>query len=99
MQARGGFSAVTAHKQWRAVAASLGHDITKQTSASHAMRTNYTRCLGPWEDFMTGGGYEAARAAGTLPSQARHRRCALTPLPTPLRRSPPAARRRSRPSL
>ena len=48
----GGYELVTAEKNWKKVAKSLGKDLTTQTSASFALRTHYQRCLLDLENWL-----------------------------------------------
>ena len=47
--ARGGYKAVCDARRWKEVSATLGHDLTGQTSAGFQMRQNYERCLLEYE--------------------------------------------------
>ena len=47
--ARGGYKAVCDNRRWKEVCATLGHDLTGQTSAGFQMRQNYERCLLEYE--------------------------------------------------
>ena len=48
----GGYELVTAEKNWKKVAKTLGKDLTTQTSASFALRTHYQRCLLDLENWL-----------------------------------------------
>ena len=43
---------MTEEKRWKQVARTLGRDLSKQTSASHSMRTNYHRTLLDFENWL-----------------------------------------------
>ena len=47
--ARGGYKAVCDARRWKEVCATLGHDLSGQTSAGYQMRQNYERCLLEYE--------------------------------------------------
>ena len=66
---RGGYHAVTAHKQWRSVCVALGFDLEGQTSASYAMRRNYER-TGLFLLEATGGDTTLDRAAAAAATDA-----------------------------
>ena len=48
----GGYELVTAEKNWKKIAKTLGKDLTTQTSASFALRTHYQRCLLDLENWL-----------------------------------------------
>lgn len=47
--ARGGYKEVCDARRWKEVCATLGHDLSGQTSAGYQMRQNYERCLLEYE--------------------------------------------------
>ena len=61
--ARGGYKAVCDTRRWKEVCATLGHDLTGQTSAGFQMRQNYERCLLEYEFAEHGRSLELVQDA------------------------------------
>jgi hypothetical protein len=59
----GGYELVTEEKRWMQVARKLGRDLTKQTSASTAIRTNYQRALLDFENWLWWGAVQVAESS------------------------------------
>jgi hypothetical protein len=73
----GGSDLVTEEKRWKQVARTLGKDLTKQTSASFAMRSNFQKALVDVEAWL----WDNAHTLGERPEA--YNTLSSTPVGTP----------------